>query len=255
MKIALIIIIARVYHRDTQMRPWGVRELVWPLALGAIPVLSILMEPDMGTALIVVLLFGSMMLFVGIRRSIIAAAVVALVVMAVSYPVWKEALKSHQQERIEIFFNPEKDPTGAGYNALQAKIAVGSGGLTGKGFQKGRTHMLRFLPEQQTDFVFGVWAEEWGFLWVFVTLALYFGVVYLGIRATQEAKDRFGVMLALGCCALLFWHIFINIAMVVGLFPVIGVPLPFMSYGGSNLMTFMIAAALIINVRMRKFFF
>ena len=138
---------------------------------------------------------------------------------------------------------------------LQAKIAVGSGGLFGQGYMKGNQNMLRFLPEQQTDFAFGVWAEEMGFLGVAVLLVLYGLLVMWSVSIAQDAKDKFGVMLAVGCSALLFWHIFINVAMVVGLFPVIGVPLPFMSYGGSNLITFMIAVGLIINVRMRKYFF
>lgn len=254
MKIALIMMFAHVYHRDTQSRLWGIREIVWPALLAAVPVLSIALEPDMGTALTVMLLFGSMMVFAGVKRKylITAAAIAALVL--VSYPVWNMALKEHQRQRIETFLHPEKDLLGAGYNVLQAKIAVGSGGMAGKGYMKGSMHMLRFLPEQHTDFAFGVWAEEWGFLWVAVVLALYGALIYRGLAIAGEAKDKYGVMLAIGCTVLLFWHIFINISMVVGLFPVIGVPLPFMSYGGSNLLTFMIAVALVINVRMRKYF-
>jgi rod shape determining protein RodA len=255
MKIALILMIARVYHSYTTMKPLGLRELLWPCFIAGLPIATIILEPDMGTALTVMLLFGSMMLFAGIRRNLVIIAAACLVVMIASYPLWKQALKPHQQARIETFLHPEKDPRGAGYHVLQAKIAVGSGGLLGQGFMKGNQSMLRFLPEQQTDFAFAVWAEEMGFIRVCGVLLLYSLIVVRGISIAQDAKDKFGVMLAVGCTALLFWHIFINIAMVVGLFPVIGVPLPFMSYGGSNLMTFMIAVALIMNVRMRKYFF
>ena len=161
----------------------------------------------------------------------------------------------YQKDRILTFLDPESDPLGAGWNITQAKIALGSGGMSGKGFLQGTQAHLNFLPEQQTDFVFSVWAEEWGFVWVLVVLLLYLFALHRCYVVIGEAKDRFGVMLAVGCAALLFWHIFINIAMVVGLFPVIGVPLPFMSYGGSSLLTFMIAVALVINVRMRKYYF
>lgn len=253
MKIGIILIIARVYHRDTQLQPWGVRELIWPLALIAAPVISIIIEPDMGTALILLLLSATMLFFAGIKRMpLVVAVIIALLSI---YPLWNWGLKPHQRDRVLTFIHPERDPLGAGYNALQSKIAVGSGGFLGKGYKQGPMNMLRFLPEQQTDFVFSVWAEEWGFWWVLAALALYLALIFRGIQSAQEAKDRFGVMIAVGCSALLFWHIFINIAMVSGLFPVIGIPLPFMSYGGSSLMTFMIAAALILNVRMRKYFF
>ena len=255
MKVALIIVFARIYGRDTRQKPWGIRELAWPVILSAVPVAFILMEPDMGTALIVALLASTMALFAGIKRSILATAIVVLVLFAVSYPLWKTVLKPHQQDRIESFIHPEKDPRGAGYNVLQSKIAIGSGGLSGKGYKKGNVHMLRYLPEQQTDFVFSVWAEEWGFAWVSAAIILYGLIIFRGLSAAREAKDRFGVMLAVGVSALLFWHTFVNISMVVGIFPVIGVPLPFMSYGGSSLITFMIATAIIINVRMRKYFF
>ncbi len=252
-KIAVILMVARVYHRYRGGMPWGLRELAVPLLLIALPVASILREPDMGTALIILLFSATMLLFIGIKRNII---ITALVIGLVSiYPTWQWGLEEHQKERIRNFVYPERDVMGAGYHSLQSKIAIGSGGLFGKGYKHGTMHMLRFLPEQQTDFVFSVWAEEWGFVWVAAVLILYFLLIFQGLRTAREAKDRFGLMLAVGAVSLLFWHIFINVAMVAGLFPVIGAPLPFMSYGGSNLLTFMIAVALIINVRMRKYYF
>lgn len=252
-KLAVIIMIARHYQRDNQDPPWGFRKLLRPAAIMGAPLFLIMLEPDLGTALIVMLVAGTMLLFIGIQRRVLVLAV--LLVLVSIYPAWHYGLRAHQKDRILTFIHPERDPLGAGYNALQSKIAVGSGGLFGKGYQQGSMHMLRFLPEQQTDFVFSVWAEEWGFVWVVIILMLYLFVLHRCYIVIGEAKDRFGVMLAFGCAALLFWHIFINIAMVVGLFPVIGVPLPFMSYGGSSLLTFMIAVGLIINVRMRKYYF
>lgn len=252
-KLAVIIMIARRYQRDNQDQPLGLRKLWWPGAIMAAPLFLIMLEPDLGTALILILVWATMLLFIGIQRRVLILAVLLALVSA--YPVWHYGLRPHQKDRILTFLHPERDPLGAGYNALQSKIAVGSGGLFGKGYLQGSMHMLRFLPEQQTDFVFSVWAEEWGFVWVLVVLLLYLFALHRCYVVIGEAKDRFGAMLAVGCAALLFWHIFINVAMVVGLFPVIGVPLPFMSYGGSSLLTFMIAVALIINVRMRKYYF
>jgi rod shape determining protein RodA len=252
-KIAVILMIARVYHRYRGSVPWGLRELLIPLLIIALPVLSIMREPDMGTALIVVLFSGTMLLFIGVKRRIIVTAVIVGLVSF--YPAWHWGLKTHQKDRIRNFVYPERDAMGAGYHSLQSKIAIGSGGLFGKGYKHGTMHMLRFLPEQQTDFVFSVWAEEWGFVWVSLVLILYFLLIFRGLQTAGEAKDRFGLILAVGGVSLIFWHTMINVAMVAGLFPVIGVPLPFMSYGGSNLLTFMIAVGLIINVRMRKYYF
>ncbi len=255
MKLALIIIIARVYHRDVEEKPWGIRQLAWPSALVIAPVIVVLLEPDAGTALIMLLVCSTMFVFAGVKKKILVFAFLVFIAFAASYPIWKKALPPHQQARINVWIYPNKDPNGAGYNVLQSKIAVGSGGMFGKGFKHGSVHMLRFLPEQQTDFVFSVWAEEWGFFWVLVALTLYCLLVVRGLQAAQQAKDKFGVMLAFGCSALIFWHAFINVGMVVGVTPVIGVPLAFMSYGGSNLLAFMLAAAIILNVRMRKYFF
>jgi rod shape determining protein RodA len=252
-KITVILMLARYYHRDTQQQPWGLRELAVPALIVGLPLLSILKEPDMGTALTILLFSGTMVLFAGVKRKIIVISAAAVLLSV--YPMWQWGLQPHQKERIMIFLQPNLDVKDKGWHAFQAKIAVGSGGLLGRGFKQGKMHMLRFLPDQQTDFVFGVWAEEWGFLWVSGMIGLYSWVIIKGIRAAQDAKDRFGVMLAVGCTALLFWHTFINISMVVGLFPIIGVPLPFMTYGGSNLLTFMVAVAIILNVRMRKYFF
>jgi rod shape determining protein RodA len=224
-----------------------------PLVLVAIPAFLVMLEPDMGTALIILLVGATMILFMGVSRGTIIALLVLALLAA--YPAWRYVLKPHQKERLTVFIHPEKDPLGVGYNLLQSKIAIGSGGWKGKGFAKGTQNMLRFLPEQQTDFAFSVWAEEWGFRGLVPLLLLYIFVVIRGITAAVMAKDRFGAMLAMGAVAIIFWHAVINLAMISGMFPVIGVPLPFFSYGGSHLITALIAVALILNVRMRRYVF
>jgi len=153
------------------------------------------------------------------------------------------------------FINPASDPRGSGYHVMQSKIAIGSGGLTGKGFDGGTQGKLMFLPEHHTDFIFAMFAEEWGLLGSLLVVTLFLVLVVRGLDAADNSKDRFGFFLAFGVSAMLFWHIIINLGMVSGLMPVVGVPLPFMSYGGSFLVTCMIAVGIIINIRMRRFIF
>ena len=175
--------------------------------------------------------------------------------LAVTAPfVWR-LLEPYQIKRIVTFLNPEKDPLGAGYHIIQSKIAVGSGQFWGKGFLRGTQNQLRFLPEQHTDFVFSVFAEEWGFLGSSVMIVLFFFLILYGVNIARRSQDRFGALLALGLTALVFWPFFINISMVTGLMPVVGLPLPFISYGGSSLVTTLIACGLILNIGMRRYMF
>ena len=162
-------------------------------------------------------------------------------------------LKDYQKNRVLVFINPELDPLNAGYQVIQSKIAVGSGGLLGKGFMLGTQSQLRFLPEQHTDFVFSVWAEEWGFIACFLLLSLFFSIIYRGLAIASGSNNIYGSFLALGITALFFWQISINIFMTLGLFPVVGVPLPFFTYGGSSMLCSMIGVAFLLNINMRKF--
>lgn len=164
-------------------------------------------------------------------------------------------LKDYQKKRILVFLNPDLDPHGSGYNVIQSKIAVGSGGVIGKGFLKGSQAQLGFLPEKSSDFIFSVVAEEWGFIGSLILIALFSVVVYRGIQIALEAKDKFGAVLASGITALFFFHILINIGMTLGIMPVTGLPLSFVSYGGSNLIMSMIAIGILINIRMKKFMY
>ncbi len=258
-KIALVLIIARFWHRDRTSAPgvlpraYSFREIILPLLLVGITAGCVMLEPDMGTGLIILLVGMSMILFMGVSRR---ALLLLVLILAMSfYPSWHYLLRPHQKERLVTFVHPESDPLGVGYNLLQSKIAIGSGGWHGKGFARGTQNMLSFLPEQQTDFAFSVWAEEWGFRGLIPVFLLYLFIIIRGISTAALAKDRFGAMLALGAVAILFWHAVVNLAMTTGMFPVIGIPLPFFSYGGSHLVIVMIAVALILNVRMRRYVF
>jgi rod shape determining protein RodA len=170
-------------------------------------------------------------------------------------PLLWRFLKEYQKRRILTFFNPEMDPLGAGYHLIQSKIAIGSGGILGKGFMKGTQSKLGFLPEQQTDFIFSALGEEWGLIGCFLLLALYFILILWGLRIAVQSKDRFSAILSFGVVAMLFWHIFINIGMVLGMMPVVGIPLPLLSYGGSFMVSTLIGIGLLLNVSMRRFLF
>ena len=165
------------------------------------------------------------------------------------------SLKDYQRARLTSFINPGRDPFGSGYHLLQSKIAIGSGGFTGKGFTHGTQGKLMFLPEHHTDFIFSIVAEEWGFIGATIIVLIFAFLILKGLSTAASSKDRFGFLLAFGISAMLFWHVIINIAMVTGLLPVVGVPLPFLSYGGSFLVVTMSAMGLIINIQMRRFIF
>ena len=164
-------------------------------------------------------------------------------------------MKPYQRKRVEIFLNPDADPFGAGWHVIQSKIAVGSGLIFGKGFMKGTQAQLNFLPEVHTDFAFSIWSEEWGFVGAVLLIAAYFIFLLRCLNIAQNTRDRFGSFLAFGITAMIFWQMFINVCMVLGLLPVVGIPLPLISYGGSSVITTMLGAGLIMNVRMRRSLF
>lgn len=253
MKIVIIIICARIFSRYPASYTLGLKELGLPLLIVGLPALFIMKQPDLGTAILVLLIAGSMMLAVGVRVS--ACLSLALAGVPALFLGWHYYLREYQKNRILDFLNPERSRLGSGYHIIQSKIAVGSGGFTGKGFLKGTQAQLRFLPEQHTDFAFSVFAEEWGFVGCLVMLIVYLCLVLWGLSIASRCNDRFGSFLAVGVTAMLFWHITINIGMVIGLFPVVGVPLPFFSYGGTSMVTSMIGVGLLLNISMRRFMF
>lgn len=253
MKIVIIITFARYFARHRPVGGLGFRETALPLAILSVPALLIMKQPDLGTAIMVCLVAGTITLAVGIRWNVVFSMVLAA--LPVCYVSWHYLLRSYQKNRVLNFLNPERDPLKSGYHLIQSKIAVGSGGLTGKGFLQGTQSQLRFLPEQHTDFAFSVFAEEWGFWICMVMLLLYLSLTLWGLHVASRCNDRFGSLLAVGVTAMLFWHIVINMGMVIGLFPVVGVPLPFFSYGGTSMITSMIGAGILLNISMRRFMF
>jgi rod shape determining protein RodA len=251
-KLAVTLALARWLHDDAERRkePYGLLGLALPLAIVLVPAVMVKMQPDLGTALIVAGTGVTMLLFAPVRwRTLLILGAVAVVGATAAYP----HLKPYQKKRIETFINPEGDVRGAGYHATQSMIAVGSGEGTGKGWTQGTQNNMRFLPEQHTDFVFSVWAEEHGFLGCVVLLALYLALIASAIDIAANARDRFGHYAAIGVAGMLFWQAFINVGMVIGLLPVVGVTLPLMSYGGSSVMTIMLCLGLLANVSMRRF--
>jgi len=254
-KLAVIFVLAHYFHNDERLPRDGYSlwQLKGAFALLAVPIGLILREPDLGTSLMVLAVGAAMILFVRVRWTALLAV---FGTTAVAVPVvWFFGLHDYQKQRILSFVNPAADALGAGYHARQSVIAVGSGGLWGKGFMKGTQTQLDFLPEQHTDFIFSVFAEEWGFVASLAVLALYFVVLYRAVVIASRAKERFGALLAVGIGALLFWHVLVNVGMVLGLMPVVGVTLPFLSYGGSSLVAFMIGIGFLLNISMRRYMF
>jgi len=222
------------------------------MILTGVPAVLILVQPDLGTVAILGIVALTMLVLGGIRlRWFVALGVLVLAAAPFAWP----HLKAYQQKRVLTFLKPEMDPLGAGYHVLQSKIAVGSGMTWGKGFLRGTQNHLNFLPEQHTDFIFSVFAEEWGFVGAMVLVALYLALVLRGLVIAARARDRFGVLLVLGLTSTVFWQAVINIGMTTGMLPVVGIPLPFFSYGGSSLLCLLLGIGLTMNVSMRRFYF
>lgn len=216
-----------------------------------IPLLFIAKQPDLGTAVTLLPVFLGIAYLAGLRLRLLAA--IAIVGIMLAPVVWTFALKDYQKSRIETFFDPGQDPQGAGYQTIQARVTVGSGGLMGKGFRNGTQGLYKFLPVAHNDFIFSVLAEEQGFIGVLVALGLYLFVVLRSLEAARLAKDRLGAYLVGGIIAGFSFQVLYNVAMSVGLAPVKGITLPLMSYGGSSIIATLAAFGLILNVRMRRF--
>ncbi|WP_299436334.1 rod shape-determining protein RodA [uncultured Rhodospira sp.] len=244
MKVALVLALARFFHGADLSDVGRPLYLVIPVLLVLAPVALVLRQPDLGTALM--MLAGAAVLFfvAGVRLWMFALVVVAGLSVI---PVAWQFLHDYQKQRVLTFINPERDPLGAGYHILQSKIALGSGGLTGKGFLQGTQSHLNFLPEKQTDFIFVMLAEEFGMLAGIGLLVLYVLVVAYGLAIALRTRNQFGRLVSIGVTVTFFLYVFINIAMVMGLIPVVGVPLPLVSYGGTAMLTLMLAFGLLIS--------
>jgi len=251
-KLATVLVLAKYLQYDEPAGGYRLRDLWWPALIVAPLMLLTLVQPDLGTAVVLFLVFMSVVLMGGLRLRSFSYLVAA---GEIFLPVAWQFLKPYQQRRVLTFLNPDLDPLGAGYHIIQSKIAIGSGRLFGKGYLRGTQNQLDFLPAQHTDFVFSVFAEEWGFVGGLLLLALYFLLIAFSLRVVARAKDRFGSLLVFGMLSIVFWQVVINVAMVAGLLPVVGIPLPLVSYGGSSLVSMMTAIGLMMNVSMRRFMF
>jgi rod shape determining protein RodA len=247
----LVITLASYYSRNEIVSGYSLKDLAIPILLTGIPFLLIMLQPDLGTALMLGIIFVSMTAFVKIRFSTYVIMICIAAVVGVFG--WNQILKPYQKQRIETFFNPENDPMGHGYQIMQSKIAVGSGEMFGKGYMEGTQGHLHFLPERHTDFAFSVWGEEWGFVGSVFFLAIYFFMLLWGLNIAMSARDRFGMLLCFGVVMLIFWQAVINLMMILGFLPVVGIPLPMFSYGGSSLLTTLFGMGIVMNVRMRRF--
>ncbi len=251
MKLGVVLVLARYFARSTAVH-LGPRDLLLPLVLAAVPAAMIVVQPDLGTAAIVGLVAVTLTVLGGVRFRWFG---VMALLGAAAAPFVYGGLETYQQKRIQIFWNPELEPLGAGYHVIQSKVAVGSGMMWGKGFLHGTQNHLNFLPEQHTDFIFSVFAEEWGFVGAMVLIGLYLALVLRGLVIAARARDRFGVLLALGVTAIIFWQAIINLGMTTGMLPVVGITLPFFSYGGSSLLCLLVGVGLMMNVAMRRHLF
>lgn len=249
-KIALILLLARHFHEHPQKGGYSLLQIGYPIVLTLVPMALILKQPDLGTALLLFFIMVTMVLFAKLRWS--ALAILAGVVL-VALPVTWTMLKPFQKDRIFQLFNPSVEQVKKkGWQSHQAVIATSSGQLTGKGFKKGPQTQFRYVPEQWNDFAFSGWAEEWGFLGCAFVIALYFFLVVWSLSISSQARDRLGAFLAVGFGSLVFWHVFVNIGMVIRILPVVGIPLPFYSYGGSALLTMMFGVGVLLSVSARR---
>ncbi len=248
-KLSVILALARYLSDRRLPPPYNLKELLTPAIIVALPTILILKQPDLGTALLIILISGVVIFIAGITRGTIIT--IALSALTTAFAGW-HFMHDYQQQRVLTFINPENDPLGSGYHIAQSKIAIGAGKLFGKGFLKGTQNTLHFLPEQHTDFIFATYAEQWGFLGTMVLLALYFTFLFRALNIAMEAKDSFGSYLASGIAAIFFWQVTINIGMVLGLMPVVGIPLPLFSYGGTSMLTSLVLISILLNIHYRR---
>jgi rod shape determining protein RodA len=248
-KVALAIVIAALLARGTYRTFW---ELLLPLAAVGIPALLILKQPDLGTTLVIGAILTAELGF-GLPNVIDFTIYLGSIIAAAAYVLSSDKiLKPFQRARLLVFLNPKLDPQGVGYNLNQSKIAVGSGELFGKGIFHGTQTQLNFVPENSRDFIFTALGEEAGFVGACVLIALYIGIIGFAMRALFAAQDRFGLLLGVGLVTMLAVHMIVNIGMTIGIMPVTGIPLPFMSYGGSALITDYLAVGILINITLQK---
>lgn len=251
MKLGLVLALARWYHNHSaQDARWSWKLLI-PAGMIGLPFILVAKQPDLGSAMIIGLTGGAVMFLAGLSWRVIAAGAAAAV--AVIPPFVMFGMHDYQRNRVLTFLSPESDPSGTGYNIIQSKIALGSGGVLGKGYGLGSQSQLEFLPERHTDFIFSTVAEEFGFVGSFTVLACYVAIILISLRIASLAHSHFGRIAAAGMTAFFALFVLINGAMVMGLAPVVGVPMPLLSYGGSSMMTVMIGFGLVLSTRVHRY--
>ena len=246
MKIAIIVCFARYYHRIQSSDIQSYKYLLQPIILLLIPCYLVITQPDLGTA---ILIAGSGLAIIWLAGLNLKYFIYSGLILLVSLPFVISILKPYQKSRILTFFNPDRDPLGAGYQIIQSKIAIGSGGFLGKGFLQGTQSYLEFLPEKHTDFIFTLFSEEFGFFGSMVLILLYALLIYRIIRIGFSSRSFFAKLYCFGFASALFLYIFVNIAMVVGLLPIVGAPLPIMSYGGSSMLSIMLGLSIVMSCK------
>jgi rod shape determining protein RodA len=248
-KLIIIIVLAR-FFAEVRTDELSLQDLIKAGLIVGLPLALILKQPDLGTALVLMPMLVVGAFLAGLQWKHAAAIVLIGVLML---PAGWHFLKPYQKERVTSFLHPEEDAKGSGYQVLQSKIAVGSGGFWGKGFGNGSQNQLGYIPVRYSDFIMSAWAEEQGFKGVLLALGLYMALLLRLVQNAQRAKDRAGMFLVMGVAAALGFHVLVNVAMVIGAMPVTGIPLPLMSYGGSATLFVFLAIGLVMNVRLRRF--
>jgi len=251
MKLGLVLALARWYHSQTaQDARWSWKLLI-PVAMIGVPFLLVAIQPDLGSAMIIGLTGAAVMFVAGLSWRVIAAGAAGAALIIPPFVMF--GMHDYQRNRVLTFLSPESDPSGTGYNIIQSKIALGSGGVLGKGYGLGSQSQLEFLPERHTDFIFSTVAEEFGFLGSFAVLACYLAIILIALRIASLAHSHFGRLAAAGMIAFVALFVLINGAMVMGMAPVVGVPMPLLSYGGSSMMTVMFGFGLILSTRVHRY--
>jgi rod shape determining protein RodA len=250
MKPLVALMVARHLQNDPKTEPRTLVDLIQPAIITAVPVATVMAQPDLGTSLIYLLTTISILAVTRIRRASVFTFFAGGGLL--TFLMWKFGLRDYQRGRITSFLDPEGDKTGTGWHALQSQTAIGNGGLMGEGFMQGTQNQFGFLPDQHSDFPFSVFAEEFGFLGCLALLALYCFLSIHAVYIASQAKDRFGAGLALGVGAIIFWHTVFNLGMSMGLLPVVGITLPLFSYGGSSVVTMLVSLGMLMSVSMRR---
>jgi len=251
-KLAIVLVMVRYLREEPPRGGWSLHQLIVPMVLIAVPAALVLKQPDLGSTLILIFASATLIFVAGLKWRTMTVLLFAALLAA---PLAWSHLKPYQRQRLVSFVNPEADPLGSGYHIIQSEIAIGAGGTFGKGYLEGTQSRLNFLPEQSTDFIFAVFAEEFGFAGSLVLLGLYGAIIARGIWIARHARERYGALLAIGITSIIFWQVAINIGMATGMLPIVGITLPLMSYGGSSMLTMMAALGILISINTRRYLF